>query len=540
MTKPAALPATFRASPENAGEAFIGYIRVSTWKEEKISPELQRTAIEDWARRTGARIIDWIIDLDATGRNFKRKIMRGIEKVERGDAAGVAVWKYSRFGRDRTGNAINLARLEQIGGRLESATEQIDATTAIGRFQRGMILELSAFESDRAGEQWTETHEHRRANGLPSTGRRRFGYVWHQRWNPRTETLQKERYEPDPKLAPIIEDLYARKIGANGPVQGFAALAGRLNNLGHLTSRGNAWTANSVQRYMDTGFAAGLLRLHAPDCKHKSLSKCRNYLYAEAAHDGIITPELWEKYLEHRESTKTTPPRARNPIYPLSGLLRCGECRYCLAACRGGSTGKTVNGYGYRCNHQVQTRSTQCKGVRMTRAKAEREVHQWLADNAAAGIDAAPSVPQQRVDVETERVVAARERARLQADLDKYSAGLARLQADRAVNPDDYPPGAYEAARERIALQQATAQAALEKVAAVEQTPDRADYVPLIANLLEAWDLMNVSEMNSLLRQVVRRVVGYRVERDGKRPTSRIEVHPAWEPDPWAEPLPTE
>ncbi|MEU3218613.1 recombinase family protein [Streptomyces sp. NPDC006971] len=55
---------------------YIGYVRVSTWKEEKISPELQREAITRWARDVGARIIDWVEDLDESGRHFRRKITR--------------------------------------------------------------------------------------------------------------------------------------------------------------------------------------------------------------------------------------------------------------------------------------------------------------------------------------------------------------------------------------------------------------------------------------------------------------------------------
>lgn len=532
------LPATFQAEPDD-GDPWIGYIRVSTWKEEKISPELQKAAILDWARRTGRQIIDWVIDLDATGRNFKRKIMKAIERVEGREARGIAVWKYSRFGRDRTGNAINLARLESIGGRLESATEQIDATTAIGRFQRGMILEFSAFESDRAGEQWKETHDHRRSIGLPATGRQRFGYVWHPRYDRMTGKLQKEWYEADPKLSPHIERLYYRKIGYQGaPRDGFAPLGAWLNLRGYLTNRGNPWTANSVQRFMDTGFAAGLLRLHAPDCGCRQISKCRNYIYVDGAHDGIITPEVWEMYQDHREETKTTPPRARNPVYPLSGLLRCNGCRHCLAHIRGGTTGKTVNGYAVRCNHQAQTQGTGCNGVRATRARAEEAVRDFLAREVARGVDNAPPTAPERTDIAAERAAATRERARLAAELEKLTAGLARLQADRAVNPDDYGPGVYEAARDRIKQQHATAQAALERCTELETTPVREDYTVLVVGLLDEWETLLHSEKNGLLKQVLRRVVGHRVERDGKRPTARFEMHPVWEPDPWAEPIP--
>ncbi|MEU6237443.1 recombinase family protein, partial [Kitasatospora sp. NPDC047058] len=191
-------------------EPFIGYIRVSTWKEEKISPEIQQAAILEWARRSRKRIVRWITDLDATGRNFKRKIMQGIEAVERKEAVGIAVWKFSRFGRTRDGVAVNLKRVENTGGELVSATEPIDARTAIGRLYRGIIFEFSAYESDRAGEQWSETHALRRAAGLPATGRDRFGYVWHRRYNPQTRKVQQERYEADIEVGPTVVEAFLR------------------------------------------------------------------------------------------------------------------------------------------------------------------------------------------------------------------------------------------------------------------------------------------------------------------------------------------
>ncbi|MFI9624519.1 hypothetical protein [Streptomyces sp. NPDC052042] len=118
----------------------------------------------------------------------------------------------------------------------------------------------------------------------------------------------------------------------------------------------------------------------------------------------------------------------------------------------------------------------------------------------------------------------------------KLQDGLARLQADRAVNPDDYPPGVYEAARDRIKAQRKTVEQLLARTAVIEATPDVSDYEPLIVGLLDEWDTINPGERNGILRQLLRRVAVHRVEREGyKRATNRIEFHPVWEPGPWAD-----
>ncbi|MEU5863464.1 hypothetical protein ABZ815_20005 [Nonomuraea sp. NPDC047529] len=58
-----------------------------------------------------------------------------------------------------------------------SATEEVDASTAVGKLTRGMLMELAAFESDRSGEQWAEAYHNRLARGLPPFGAQYFGYV---------------------------------------------------------------------------------------------------------------------------------------------------------------------------------------------------------------------------------------------------------------------------------------------------------------------------------------------------------------------------
>ncbi|OII60891.1 hypothetical protein BJP40_08500 [Streptomyces sp. CC53] len=539
----APIPSTFRAVKLTP---YVGYIRVSTWKEEKISPELQRAAIQDWAKRNEAEITEWVEDLDTTGRNFKRKIMRAIEIVEKGREKGIAVWRYSRFGRDRAGNAINLARVESIGGQLISATEPVDATTAIGRFQRGMILEFAAFESDRIGEAWAETHQHRRAQGLPATGRPRFGYIWHRRWNPRTETLQEEKYEPHPELGPIVAELYRRYIHPT-KAQGFSVLCGWLNSLGHLTTRETQWTTQTLTRYMDGGFAAGLLRIHDDGCKcngRKTNGGCPNYYFAQGAHEELIDYDLWQKYRAKREQIKNTPPRARNALYMLTGTVRCGQCRGGTSMSSNRwrkATGEVImlNGWAYRCSQRAASGGHKCEGVWMPRRDVEPAVEKWLMREAATGIDAAPpteGTEQPQVD---ERALAKQARGKLQGEYDAIEAALTRLIMDANENPEKYPAGAFERARDMYLERQRKIKQQLEGLVDVEQTPKRADFTRLIVGVAEEWRTLNTTERNAMLKQLVRRVALVRLKDENGEPIRgaegvEVQVHPLWEPDPWA------
>lgn len=157
---------------------------MSMMLEEKISPAIQRDSIESYAARRGYYIPPgmwpeggWIEDLDVSGRTFQRKIMDAIAHVEKEAVKAILVWKYSRFGRNRTGNQLNLARVEAAGGELISSTEEVDARTAVGKLTRGVLMEIAAFESDRAGESWADAYQNRVARGLPPYGRTYFGYT---------------------------------------------------------------------------------------------------------------------------------------------------------------------------------------------------------------------------------------------------------------------------------------------------------------------------------------------------------------------------
>jgi DNA invertase Pin-like site-specific DNA recombinase len=507
----------------------IGYIRVSTAREEMISPELQRTSIEAWADRRGRRIVHWVADLDATGRNFRRKIMRAIGHIEDGTAKEIVAWKYSRFGRQRHGNAVNLERLERAGGQLVSATEEVDARTAIGRFQRGMLLEVAAFESDRAGEQWKETHEWRRMQGLPSAGGRRFGYIWHPRKLPQpdgTFIIQREHYELDPATAPAIAEMYQQYIDGTA---GFDRLARNLNSAGLTTTRNMAWWGESVRAYMDAGFAAGYLRVHSKTCGCEPyLTACPNHEHLKVSDETVLPPiiseDIWAAYLEKRKSVKDTPPRARRPRTPFTRLMRCDLCQGILLK-------EIVTKYSYaRCNNRRRHGVGKCPGVRIPYPQLEKRVLEWLEQVAnevnieaeghpagASGVLAA-SADDQRADA-------------LARQIEKLERAVIRhMRAYALLDEDDTGSLETEYKQTLAALRQEKADASAELAdlrqrgaAATSHARARGAAPAVALGLVEEWDSLPVERLNSLLRKLIREV---RVTAD-----KDVVVVPVWAPE---------
>lgn len=459
----------------------IGYLRVSMKREAMISPEIQRGAISDHARRSGRRIVDWIEDLDNTGRNFKRRVTAAIDRIEAGEAREILVYRFDRWGRNATESLANVFRVEKAGGQVVSATEPFDAETAVGKYTRTNAFALAEMQSDIIGENWAAAIASRVGRRLPGTGAPRFGYVRRGRIRREDEPTRfrrdpedgEERYEVDPVTGPVLAEMYRRYNAGDGR----SALLKWLNGTGALTVRGKPFGWRALFLVLDSGFGAGLLRIHDPECGcgGKRLGHgCSNGVYVPGGHPAVIGMGEWEAYLARRREMRDVGPRSHDPAYPLSGLATCGLCRRRLSI----SHGMGRPGFAYRCQQWVQHQG--CPGVWVQRTVLEdavrAEVAKWARD-----IDAAAEAHRERESM--------RERARADvAGLEREVARLERMMAksvrDQAAD-EVTPASVYETARREIAAERAERVAAL-AAARRADTRTAADFTPVAVGILEA------------------------------------------------------
>ncbi|MFE5658313.1 recombinase family protein [Streptomyces sp. NPDC056517] len=492
-------------SAENASGLIpvIGYARVSTWREEMISVEIQQNVVNDAAARRGRYVAEWIVDPDDTGRNFKRKVMRAIEIVEDGARPEREIWswKFSRFGRNRHGVEMNLARIESVGGELISATEDVDARSAVGKLTRGVLLDIAEFESNRAAEQWRETHDLRRGAGLPATGGKRFGYTWHPRRIPTVDggwETQEERYEAFPEHAELalegLQDYNAGRLG-------YGKLAARWNELGVLNTRGRPWQNQTVRWYYDSGFGAGLLVTHRRDVRCADPGRCQkppHYSHLPAEHEAIWPDDDWDTYQDRREQRRTWAPRAHDPAYILTGLLRCGECGAHVRNDNRSGQGCYAYHCGARARHAVEHPTTWIR-----RPVVEARVHEWLHD-VRDEIDAIAAgaivVPKPRIAPD----VAGRRKA-IEVELSKISAAIDRATEGHALG--DIPRDTYLRTRDRFAGQAKQLHAELDTLPAEPVEPlSPLPFRDVVRGLLDEWDTISVLSARLILSQLIRRV----------------------------------
>jgi len=490
----------------------IGYIRVSTAREEMISPELQRQAIEDHCARRGYLLDEIIEDLDATGRNFARAgIQRAIGRVEAGGVAAVVVWKFSRFGRTRKGWAVNLDRVESVGGRLESATEDVDTTTSTGKFSRGMFAEIAAWESDRIGEDWQNAHTNRLNRGLPHSGGDRFGYLYHRATISTRDGIRlcpqgcegggcETGYVPNPATRDAVAAMYYRFNSGESA----RSITIWLNDQGITTVRGGSWNVSSVRRTLHSGFAAGKIRVHRKDCTCKTPSNCDNSDWLPGAHEAVITAEAWGAYKANSARRATYAPRTEAPSFPLAGLIVCAVCTgpmevHSKTQARAGY----IRGYMYHCARNI--RAKLCPGSSVLRREAEARVLVWLKGLSAEVTAASEQIA---IHVRVARTNVQERRKSLLRDQQQTAEALARLTVQLAKGI--VPEAAYATARAEMEGDSATIGRALADLEAEEEAP-AGPPIHVIRDLIARWDLLQAPQKRELLSQLLDHVAVRRI-----------------------------
>lgn len=451
----------------DAPRRMIAYLRQSMEREDSISPEVQERACRDHIDRHGDEVVAVISDIGVTGLKWDRRpgVQRAMKLLADDEADGIVVWRWSRISRKRIHQAVAVDAIEQLGKVLESATEPFDTTTAGGRFGREVMLAAAALESEQKAEQWADAHRRRLEKGLPASGGQRLGYE-----------LTPEGYVPDER-APVVAELYDRYLAGAG----LELLADWLLALGVVSPKtGRRWTKRGVGYYLDTGFAAGLLRVRGE--------------WRPGAHPAIIDVVTWRRYRDERERRKVTAPRLLHPTTRLAGIVRCEKCHRSMPLHY--PSGQEVR---YRC----VTRGCGWCSVRVS--VAERAAREALGE-MARDVDNRRPRPVRKVARDT------LSRRILEAD-----QAIAKLTVD--LGRDLIPERAYRSA---VAELQAEIDAAERERQRTADVDERVAGAPAAAlGLLEAWDAGEPADINAVVRELLQG----RAFRGG---TAKFKA--AWEP----------
>jgi DNA invertase Pin-like site-specific DNA recombinase len=319
------------------GSRMLVYIRFSGEDQDAAS---QEAAVRRWATETMGWVVypgEWFVDEARSGSSTERReqfhaLIHLAERLKDDPdrPAGVAVWKFNRFGRDFLDSQFYKAHLRRMGYALVSMADDIPQSDFAPVVEALLDWKAERDLADMSGdirrafaELRTQGYEpgglpprglllQREEIGQKKTGQPRYGRRW----------------VADPALAPLVRQAFEMRAEGTGYT---AILQGPLH---HLYKSANC---------LPTFFA--------------------NHRYVVA---GVVTEELYQQVrvvqLRHAHKQGQAHPRRIASTYLLSGLVSC-RC----GAPMGGSTasGRGYHYRYYRCAQQMNRRNDACNQPRI-------------------------------------------------------------------------------------------------------------------------------------------------------------------------------
>lgn len=487
-------------------QPMYGYLRVSkvgARGDDLISPELQQHSIESWAARNGYFIVDWIPDVDKSGRDFgKRRVAEMIDGIRAGKAKGVALWKWSRWGRNLLQSRIYIAQVEDAGGEVRAAEEDFDPTTTMGKFTRDQMLSIAELQSNQISDSWKDTQAKRRRDGLPHNGAPRWGYSYGR----------KTGYVIDPVIAPGVELAYREYVDGKPML----SIARELNELGIYNAMDRPWSGQTLGPTLDQGFAAGYIRERSAEKAKKAKKSWAIHafdIWRKGIHQPIISEELWEAYKALRLASAGQGRRRVERKYTLTGSLTCAECGGNLTSRYGGADNRQM----WVCGRRDRKKSMGLevhRPVSVDQYRVAEELQSWLNGHAA--------------EAGTVKISAANARSRpvsnvaaLQAHLDLLageSATLTRQLMRSKITEEIFDTLAAEVQKEVDEVSRALAMAKAKPKEKVR--PSRTDF--------ETWALVWNAATTDEQRRILDVAVSGIAVRAGRYSSSKIRVVPSW------------
>ncbi len=511
-------------------EHALAYIRVSQVgdREILISPDVQLDYCLGRAEKTNRRIVKIISDINKSGKTFRtRSVDQCIRLIERGVAGGVLVWKWSRWGRNQAASVGYIEKTQEVGGWVESATEDFDQKTAIGRFTRDNVMRIDQLLSEQIGENWQNAHARRRSNGLPHSGRKRFGYDYVPAAAVPGGQPIPARFTKNEIEAPVLEQLY-NKFNAGTALR---ALTKWMNESGFRTAFGGLWTPQALASMLDTGFAAGLIRERSPEllikAKGKSITNSLKTfdVWREGSHDSIITMAVWEKYKQRRLAQADLPPRARNAVHAMSALLLCSACARKLVTKYTGSKRQ----HQWVCPWTAQLHPG--VPVSISDAAAQSVALRWLAEQAKPSSDTVFDQHSRQM-YEGEVHPAARTRVQVNADIKRWLKkidNLVNMRTDGEIDRETFL--VYKADFE---AEVASLREELTRMDSIAGTKEKPPY-EAFGTIASMWSEATPSERHALLEPVIKFVVVSPANGRGRwhDAAERVEVVGVWQAPSW-------
>ncbi|HWX45593.1 MAG TPA: recombinase family protein [Solirubrobacteraceae bacterium] len=283
-----------------------------------LSPELQRRAIEDYARLHGHTARPNPEELDVSGGKLRRPILDKImERIRNGESDGMIVFALDRYSRDVLGGNLLLLEIKEAGGTLVSVHENLDISTADGKMMFDFRMAIAENYLTRSRERWLEVQRNAVERG-----------IYTEPYVPIGMEKREDRHlylSPD---APIVREAFQMRIAREPTVRIVDFFNENLPR-----PNGGLWIARTVELIFER-------RIYRGELSRRGVTNTK-------ACEPLVTEAEWQAAQITR---KKSSPRTKSD-HLLVGIIRCAGCRYVMTPNAGWVTkaGKTYRIPQYRC-----------------------------------------------------------------------------------------------------------------------------------------------------------------------------------------------
>lgn len=289
-----------------------GYVRVSTDKQEELSPDSQAKLLKDYAKKNDIFLLEVFFELGVSGRHAEKRPefqrMIGLAKSSDHPVDVILVWKFSRFARNQEESIVYKSLLKK-----QHQVDVVSVSEPLVEGPFGSLIEriiewMDEYYSVRLSDEVLRGMKEKALRGgyqmVPCLGYQAVG-------GGKPFVINEEEFR--------IVDYMCRQFDTYD--QDFTAIARELNDMGYQTRRGNPFEARTVERVLKNPFYYGLV-------------VWKEYAFL-GTHEVRYTKEQYEARMAKIKS-RYKPSHRRNIStcrHWLSGLLKCSSCGATLSYC---------------------------------------------------------------------------------------------------------------------------------------------------------------------------------------------------------------
>ena len=368
-----------------------GYVRVSTDKQEELSPDSQEKLIKDYAKKNNIVILKIFFEIGVSGRSadkrpaFQEMIASAKSKEHPVDA--ILVWKFSRFARNQEESIVYKSLLKK-----QNNVDVISVSEPLIDGPFGSLIERII--------EWMDEYYSIRLSGEVFRGMKENAMRGAFQARPPLGYKIVEHGKPPvivPEEADTIRMIFDKYVNCS---MSFFDIARHLNSLGLKTSHGKDFERRSIEYIIQNPIYCGLIRWNRTENNTNNIKDRDEWIIVDGEHEAIISKELFNQAQERLKSTYKPSGKRPSSTYRhwLSGLLKCPDCGRTLTA----NTLYRRNGIAYSyfsCYGYSKGKCNKPNGV--SSLVLEKEVIQCMEEVLNTGVityELKEYIPTERVD----------------------------------------------------------------------------------------------------------------------------------------------